>query len=133
MWVLLADVKGSRFHPAHRSLWDLTIKIGKVVVWSWNTLGREHTMATLRTVTLRWVQRRELEQARDHDARPYVRERCAALLKIPDGTPAHAVARQGLLKSRDPDTVYAWLTHYRADGLAGLRGHRHGGYRRSRL
>src|SRR5260370_37965425 len=50
-----------------------------------------------------------------------------------DGTPAHAVARQGLLKPRDPATVYAWLTHYRADGLAGLTGHRHGGYRRSRL
>ena len=41
-------------------------------------------MATLQTVTLSWVQRRELEQARDHDARPYVRERCAALLKIAD-------------------------------------------------
>ncbi len=27
----------------------------------------------------------ELEQARDHDRRPYVRERCAALLKIADG------------------------------------------------
>ena len=33
----------------------------------------------------------------------------------------------------DPDTVYAWLGYYLADGLAGLSGHRHGGYRRSRL
>jgi hypothetical protein len=90
-------------------------------------------MATQRRVTLSWAQRRELEQARDHDPRPYVRERCAALLKIADGTSAHAVARHGLLKARDPDTVYAWLAHYRADGLAGLSGHRHGGYRRSRL
>jgi hypothetical protein len=90
-------------------------------------------MATQRTVTLSWGQRRELKQARDHDARPYVRERCAALLKIANGEPAHAVARHGLLKPRDPDTVYAWLTHYLADGLAGLTGHRHGGYRRSRL
>src|SRR5258708_2275475 len=90
-------------------------------------------MATLRTVTLSWVQRRELEQARDHDARPYVRERCAALLKIAAGTPAHAVARQGLLKPRVPAPVYAGLPHSRPDGLAGLTGPRHGGSRRSRL
>jgi hypothetical protein len=90
-------------------------------------------MATQRSVTLQWAQRRELEQARDHDPRPYVRERCAALLKIADGASAHAVARGGLLKPRDPDTVYAWLAHYLTDGLAGLSGHRHGGYRRSRL
>jgi hypothetical protein len=90
-------------------------------------------MATQRTVTLRWAQRRELEQARDHDPRPYVRERCAALLKVADGASAHAVAQHGLLKPRDPDTLYAWLTHYLADGLAGVTGHRHGGYHRSRL
>jgi len=90
-------------------------------------------MATQRTVLLSWAQQSELEQARDHDPRPYVRERCAARLKIADGTSAHAVARQGLLKARDPDTVYAWLAHYLADGLVGLTGHRHGGSRRSRL
>jgi len=90
-------------------------------------------MAAQRTVTLSWAQRRELEQARDHDSRPYVRERCAAVLKIDEGTSAHAVARHGLLKARDPATVYAWLGYYLADGLAGLTGHRHGGYRRSRL
>ena len=86
-----------------------------------------------RTVALTWEQRQELERSRDHDARPYVRERCAALLKIAEGTTAHAVARHGLLKPRDPDTVYAWVAHYHADGLAGLTGHRHGGYRRSHL
>ena len=86
-----------------------------------------------RTLALSWTQRRELEQARDHDPRPYVRERCAALLKIAAGETAHAVARRGLLKPRDPDTVYGWLTHSLSDGLAGLTGHRHGGYRRSRL
>ena len=90
-------------------------------------------MATQRTLTLSWQQQHELEPARDHDRRPYVRERCAALLKIADGAAPYAVARQGLLKPRDPDTVYAWLAHYAADGLAGLSGHRHGGYRRSRL
>lgn len=86
-----------------------------------------------RTVTLSWTQRRELEAARDHDRRAYVRERCAAVLKIADGASAHAVARQGLLKPRDPDTLYAWLDRYATEGLAGLTAHRHGGYRRSRL
>jgi hypothetical protein len=90
-------------------------------------------MATQRTLTLSWQQQHELEQARDHDRRPSVRERCAALLKIADGAAPYAVARHGLLKPRDLDTVYAWLAQYAADGLAGLSGHRHGGYRRSRL
>jgi hypothetical protein len=90
-------------------------------------------MATQRTLTLSWQQLHELEQARDHDRRPSVRERCAALLKIADGAAPYAVARHGLLKPRDLDTVYAWLAQYAADGLAGLSGHRHGGYRRSRL
>ena len=90
-------------------------------------------MATQRTVTLSWAQRRELEQARDHDPRPYVRERCAALLKIADGTSVHAVARHGLLKARDPDTVYAWLDYYQDQGLPGLLAHQHGGNHRGRL
>ncbi len=90
-------------------------------------------MATRRTVPLSWEQRRELEHGRDHDRRPYVRERCAALLKIADGHSAHAVARHGLLKARDPDTVYAWLAHYQAQGWDGLVGHAPGGYRGSRL
>lgn len=91
------------------------------------------TMQRQRAVTLSGAQRRELEQARDHDPRPYVRERCAAVVKVADGKSAHAVARHGLLKPRDPDTVYAWLDHYAAAGLDGLTAHRHGGYRRSRL
>jgi hypothetical protein len=62
-----------------------------------------------------------------------VRERCAAVLKIADGSTAHAVARAGLLKARDPDTLYAWLDRYATEGLVGLTEHRHGGYRRSRL
>src|SRR5260370_27426420 len=84
-----------------------------------------------RRVALSWAPRRESEQARDHDPRPYVRERCAAVLKIADGATAHAVARHGLLKPRDPDTLYAWLDRYTTEGLAGLAGHRHGGYRPS--
>jgi hypothetical protein len=42
-------------------------------------------MATRRTLGLRTREQRELEYYRDHDARPYVRERCGALLKIAGG------------------------------------------------
>jgi hypothetical protein len=81
-----------------------------------------------RTLILTTAQRTELERARDHDHRPYLRECAGALLKIGDGMTAHAVARHGLLKPRAPDTVHRWLTAYAAGGVAGLvhkpRGHR---------
>ncbi len=86
-------------------------------------------MATIRTLQLANRARRELEQHRDHDERPYVRERCSALLKIADGHAPHWVAQHGLLKPRDPDTVYGWLDLYEQEGLAGLIVHRHGGPR----
>jgi hypothetical protein len=82
-----------------------------------------------RTLSLTPVQERELIDHRDHDLRPDIRERCAALLKIAAGHAPHAVARHGLLKPRDPDTVYHWLDRYQADGLDGLTTHRHGGNR----
>ena len=82
------------------------------------------------TLTLTINQRQDLLHSRDHDQHPYVRERCAAILKIADGGAPHAVARQGLLKPRDPDTVYAWLSAYEASGLAGLLARQHGGRRR---
>jgi hypothetical protein len=88
-------------------------------------------MSQRRTLALAAAQRDELVYHRDHDPRPYVRERCAALVKIAAGLAPHAVARHGLLRPRDPDTVYAWLDRYQADGLAGLLAHRQGGDRRS--
>lgn len=87
-------------------------------------------MAPRRTLTLTPTQHEELVAHRDHDPRPDIRERCAALLKIASGRTAHGVARHGLLRPRDPDTVYGWLTHYAREGLAGLQAHRHGGPRR---
>jgi len=66
---------------------------------------------------------------RDHDARSFVRERAAALLKIADGRSPHWVAKNGLLKSRDPDTVYSWLAIFKTEGMLGLQAHQHGGYR----
>lgn len=62
--------------------------------------------------------------------KPFVRERCAALLKIADGQAPYAVAHSGLLRPRDPDSVYAWLGHYQEAGLPGLFAHQHGGNRR---
>lgn len=66
------------------------------------------------------AQRAELEAVRDHHARPYLREKAAALLKIAAGLPALQVAQHGLLKPREPDTVYRWLTRYTEAGVAGL-------------
>ena len=79
------------------------------------------------------AQHEELVAHRDHDRRPYVRERCAALVKIAAGMSPHAVAQRGLLKARDPDTVYGWLAAYEAEGLAGVIARQHGGARRGYL
>lgn len=57
---------------------------------------------------------------RDRAEKPYLRERAAALLKIAAGQSPHAVAQEGLLRPRQPDTVYEWLNRYEAEGVAGL-------------
>jgi transposase len=90
--------------------------------------------AYLRTLKIKSQRaRKRLMWHRDHDPKPNVRERCAAILKIADGLAPHAVARVGLLKPRDPDTIYAWLDAYEADGFEGLVQHLPGGYRGSSL
>ena len=87
-------------------------------------------MAMRRTLRLKTQEQRELAHYRDHDARSYVRERCSAMLQIAAGKTPHAVARQGVLKPRDPDTVYGWLQSYEDEGVAGLVAHQQGGDRR---
>lgn len=87
-------------------------------------------MARHRTLKLKTEQKQELSQLRDQTEHEYIRERCAALLKIAGGRSAHWVALHGLLKPRDPDTIYNWLDIYEAEGIAGLQGHRQGGDRR---
>ena len=87
------------------------------------------TMVRKRTLTLTDEEREQLIEHRDHDANPQVRERCAALVKIAEGQTAHAVARAGLLKPRDPDTIYGWLAVYEKQGLEGLLSRLHGGQR----
>lgn len=88
-------------------------------------------MPQRRTLTLSASQRQELEQHRDHDSRPWVRERCAALLKIAAGMSPHAVARHGLLKPRHPDTVYDWLNWYEREGFWTVTHFPQGGAHRS--
>jgi hypothetical protein len=66
-------------------------------------------------------EREELTRLRDNAPQAYLRERAAALLKVDDGIPAARVAREGLLRPRKADTVYAWIDRFIADGMAGLR------------
>ncbi len=67
-----------------------------------------------RSLNLSASERAALEAMRDHDHRPYLRERAAALLKIADGMGPTVVARQGLLKRRHSGTVCRWLNDYEA-------------------
>lgn len=69
-------------------------------------------MPKRRTLVLSPQERNELIRSRDREPRAYLREQAAALLKIADGQSPHAVARTGLLRCRDPDTVYGWLDYY---------------------
>jgi transposase len=65
-------------------------------------------------------QRRELEHARAHHPKPYMREKAAALLKVADGASARQVAAHGLLVRRRYETISRWVTRFRSLGLAGL-------------
>ena len=90
-------------------------------------------MATIRTLTLSPAQQQELTDLRDRTKHEYIRERCAALLKIVSGRSAHWVAHHGLLRPRDPDTVYKWMDLYETHGISALEHHRQGGNRRGAL
>ena len=65
-------------------------------------------------------QKRELEEIRDGNQKPYMRERAAALLKVARGRSGRDVALNGLHKQRDPDTIYTWVRRYQAEGIKGL-------------
>ncbi len=73
-----------------------------------------------RTLILTIDQRQALEDLRDTSPKPYLRERAGALLKIFGGMAPYAVSQQGLLKVREPDTIYDWLDRYQEQGLEGL-------------
>lgn len=65
-------------------------------------------------------ERKTLTHILNRSNKPYKRERAATLLKVSDGMSPHAVAVGGLLKRRDPDTVYNWVKAFSKNGLKGL-------------
>jgi transposase len=73
-----------------------------------------------REVWLTAEQREQLTWTLKHDPKPYRRERAAAILQVADGRAAFAVAQDGLLVRRAPDTVYRWLDRFEEHGVAGL-------------
>lgn len=78
-------------------------------------------MPSFRQITLSDKDRHALMRMRDRSPKAYLRERAAAILKVDGGTCAAHVARQGLLRRRAEDTVYAWLDRFETDGIAGLQ------------
>jgi len=65
-------------------------------------------------------ERKTLTHILNRSSKPYQRERAAALLKIALGISPHAVARHGLLRKRDPDTVYHWVRAFCSSGIKSL-------------
>jgi hypothetical protein len=59
-------------------------------------------MASRRTLELKTKQRQELAEYRDHDPRPYLCERCGALLKIAGGSDAARRGTAGLTEAARP-------------------------------
>lgn len=77
-------------------------------------------MAEQLTLELTPEQSDELEDVRDHHEKAYLRERAAAILKIAHGYSARWVALKGLLRRRQPETVYTWVHRYEQEGFDGL-------------
>jgi transposase len=72
-------------------------------------------------ISLSAEQQAQLRHTRDHHEKAYMREKAAGILKmVVDGLPASTVAKHGLLKPRDEETVASWLHRYEQHGLAGL-------------
>lgn len=65
-------------------------------------------------------QHAELEEARKHHPKPYVRERAAAILKVAKGQSMREVALHELLTVHEPETIREWIDRYLAEGLPGL-------------
>lgn len=71
-------------------------------------------------VELNNQQTQELYQARDHHAKPYIRVKAAAILKVASGMSRRAVALHGLLKPVAEETVSRWVQTYLSEGMDGL-------------
>jgi hypothetical protein len=70
-------------------------------------------------VELKAEQQRELEQVRDRHAKPYMRQRAAAVLKVAAGQTLTTVGETGLLQRHEPETVHGWIKSYLEHGLQG--------------
>lgn len=57
---------------------------------------------------------------RSKHAKAYVRERAAAILQVATGKTVGDVARRGLRKKRQDETVSSWVKRYLAEGAEGL-------------
>lgn len=73
-----------------------------------------------RQVNLSCEQRQELLRTRDHDQRPYMRMKAAAILKVADGLSIRWVSANGLNRRISKDTLCDWISRYEAEGLCGL-------------
>ena len=85
------------------------------------------------TLELTPEDRAQLAHHREPDARPFVRERGAALLKVAAGASPHAVAHHGRLRPREPDTVYEGVTWYEKLGFFRVEHFQQGGAHRRSL
>jgi transposase len=70
-------------------------------------------------VELSEAQIQELEVTRHQSAKPHLRERAAAVLKVAEGQSVTEVAEKGLLIRHEPETVHAWIKAYLKDGISG--------------
>lgn len=77
-------------------------------------------MGAYQRLILTAAQRAELLAVRSHHAKRYMRERAAAVLQVADGKTIGEVARRGLIRPRQDETVSGWVQRYRAHGVAGL-------------
>jgi transposase len=77
-------------------------------------------MAKPLQIELDQTARTQLERLRDTGDKAYVRERAAAILKIAEGMSASEVAKRGLHKPRQYQSVCEWVHRYEAEGIAGL-------------
>jgi transposase len=77
-------------------------------------------MAKARTLELTQAQQQELQWARDHHAKAYMRVKAAAILKVRQGEAIRQVAAHGLLKPVHEDTIRDWINRYLQAGLAAL-------------
>jgi transposase len=66
------------------------------------------------------AQRNTLLRLRDHDPRPYMRERAGAILKVADGISLRRLAKTGLLRHRAYQTISCWVKRFLSEGEAGL-------------